>query len=114
LAYSCAHRLRQGFTDFVDAVGTGHASNLGAVLEHDDGWPQLDLERAAERTAGAVLDLDVLRIRVILERARDQRLAGAALATPVGAEVESDEAGQRVDRATLGLGGFVRHWVTPQ
>ena len=59
------------------------ASRFAAVAQEDQRRPELDAVRAAERLAAAVFDLEVADAASVTgERARDQRLRGAAVAAP--------------------------------
>ena len=73
------------------------ASGFATVGEEDERGPELDAVRAAERLAAAVFDLDVANAGTRAQRARDQRLGGAAMTAPRAAELEQGRAGERVD-----------------
>ena len=65
-----------------------------SIVEKDQGRPELDAERAAERQAAAVFDLDVPDAGMRGESRGDQRLGRAAMAAPRAAELEQRRAGQ--------------------
>src|SRR5689334_13704714 len=69
----------------------------GAVLQEHQVRPELDVEGAAERAPGPVLDLDVPDLRMPGEVLGDARSGRAADAAPVGAELEHDQTAHVID-----------------
>src|ERR1700722_4470801 len=80
--------------------GAHHPRDFGAIAQKDESGPQLDLERAAERPAGAVLYFQTTHFRMSLECLTDQRLGSLAVAAPVGAGFEDRCARKHVNLGT--------------
>ena len=73
-------------------VRPGQLLDDPAVEQKDEVRPQLDAERAAEWAAFAVLDLDVPHCWVLREEGRQLRPQGAAVPSPVRAELQQHRA----------------------
>src|SRR5471032_2121317 len=88
---------RESIADFRCAFRAHDPRELDPVVEEDQRWPKFDPERAAERAAAAVLDLQMPDAGVVLESLCDQRLGSAAIAAPRGAELDHRRPTERVD-----------------
>ena len=85
------------------AARSHQARGLATVGEEDERRPELDAERPTERLHASVFHANVANALVRGQRRGDQRLSGATVAAPRGAELEQGRPGERVDR---GAGRF--------
>src|SRR5690606_24973003 len=89
--------LPQGADDLLGIARAHQARHFLAVAQEDQGGPQLDAERTPQRAAAAVLDLDMLHLRMRGESLFDERLRALAEAAPVRAELKHQAARAGVD-----------------
>ena len=88
---------RESIADFRCAFRAHDPRDLEPVVEENQRRPEFDPERAAERTAAAILDLQMPDTGVVLEGLRNQRLGSTTIAAPGSAEFDHRRPGERVD-----------------
>ncbi len=76
---------------FVNHYGIGGPNQPGdflAILQKDQGWPELHAERPAKRTAFAILDFNMAYFGMPGKNRCDQWLSGSAITAPRCAEFD--------------------------
>jgi quercetin dioxygenase-like cupin family protein len=95
---------RERFADRGGAARPHKARGFLAVIQEHERRPELHAERAPERLAARVGDLQVPHAGMRGEGFSDERLGAAAVAAPGTAELEERRAFKRVDLGALRLG----------
>jgi hypothetical protein len=83
--------------DLVGGFGADGPGDFYAVLEEDGCGPEFYSEGAAEGSARAIFDFDVLYGQELSKCFGDVRRGGLAITAPGGAEFEQDRAAGGVD-----------------
>src|SRR6478736_1534636 len=91
--------VENGF-DLIDIVGSHDAPDLHAILEIDQGRPQLHLEGTSERPALAIFDFDVPHSGTLAQCSGDISLRSLAIAAPARTELDDGRLRRCVDFLT--------------
>ena len=105
--HSWCRLLRQGFPQR-QQVGSGqwphHARQLLTTPQQHQCGPQRDPERAAQRLAPPILDLQGFQLRVVTEQRADRRPRGLAVAAPRRTKFQQQAVPARINVSAGGFG----------